>query len=196
MMHEKFTTLLGILVAGFSVFTVIYLETSDVIFRNLAFLFAASIFIVGGATIVFLRLYDNPEVYNASYGLQLTRKTFDDGESSQSDTVDDSIVVEQMEDDTSEENHREIKQLSKDNHKNSNKAKNKHREGRGRKTLPDDKKLKALYAWDEIKGPHKKLEEFLEDQFGEKHGNLNVPVSTFHNWRHDLKKKGLYKTEE
>lgn len=71
--------------------------------------------------------------------------------------------------------------------------KRKKREGRGRKTRPDDEKLEALYAWDEIKGPNIRLADFLEERFGICNGELNVKESTFHTWRGKLREQGLYK---
>jgi len=55
-------------------------------------------------------------------------------------------------------------------------------------------KLDAHNAWDAIDQDMTpiSLEEFLEEKFGVEAGNLIVPLSTFHGWRTQLRRNGLY----
>jgi hypothetical protein len=61
---------------------------------------------------------------------------------------------------------------------------------RGPVTYSQDEKLKALKEWD--LGDHiLTLHDWLELKFKDKYGIPNVAPSTFHNWRSQLRKKGL-----
>lgn len=66
---------------------------------------------------------------------------------------------------------------------------------RGRQTPADKDKLEALVKWDALdKSVYAiSLEQFLIQEFGENSdGSPRVATPTFHGWRGQLKKKGLY----